>query len=60
MVGPAKSAGLLEFRVVFGDGHLVPMDQPSVALNMTNFCQSGVPNCPDTVINLKAYLSGLY
>ena len=28
MVGTIKSAGLLEFRVVFNAGHLVPMDQP--------------------------------
>ena len=28
LVGAVKSAGLLEFRVVFEAGHLVPMDQP--------------------------------
>ena len=47
MVGTVKSAGLLEFRVVFGAGHLVPMDQPQVALDMaTNFvnrvCQTAM------------------
>jgi carboxypeptidase C (cathepsin A) len=38
MVGTYKSAGLLELRIVFGAGHLVPMDQPEASLDMaTNF-----------------------
>ncbi len=34
MVGTIKSAGLLEFRVVFNAGHMVPMDRPQEALDM--------------------------
>lgn len=34
MVGTMKSAGLLEMRIVFNAGHMVPMDQPEAALDM--------------------------
>lgn len=34
MVGVKKSAGLLELRIVFKAGHLVPMDQPEASLDM--------------------------
>lgn len=34
VVGTIKSAGLLEFRVVFNAGHMVPMDRPQEALDM--------------------------
>ena len=36
MVGTIKAAGNLEFRVVFNAGHLVPMDQPEVSLDMAS------------------------
>jgi carboxypeptidase C (cathepsin A) len=34
IVGTKKSAGNLEFRIVFNAGHLVPMDRPAEALDM--------------------------
>ncbi len=34
VVGSVKSAGLLELRIVNKAGHLVPMDQPEVALDL--------------------------
>ncbi len=40
MVGSVKNAGLLEFRIVNNAGHLVPMDCPEAALDMTvNFVE---------------------
>jgi carboxypeptidase C (cathepsin A) len=33
-VGAKKSAGLLELRIVFNAGHLVPMDRPEESLDM--------------------------
>lgn len=34
IVGTKKAAGLLELRIVFKAGHLVPMDQPEASLDM--------------------------
>lgn len=34
IVGTKKSAGLLELRIVFNAGHLVPMDRPQESLDM--------------------------
>ena len=34
MVGVHKMTGLLELRIVFNAGHLVPMDAPIAALDM--------------------------
>jgi carboxypeptidase C (cathepsin A) len=34
VVGAYKAAGLLELRIVFNAGHMVPMDRPEEALNL--------------------------
>ena len=36
MLGTARSAGRLAQRLVYGAGHLVPMDAPAAALQMVN------------------------
>jgi len=42
LVGSIKSQGLLIFLAVDNAGHLVPMDQPEIALHMIRSCEEGI------------------